>query len=437
MRECRPKCIRTGLYRYIFSLSALLGVVPTAQSAPPDGCLHLLGIREQTPSQISSQAHAFLTLIRIGLDNIVSELGLLTRNITAMAASAHPVNPFVNLDQPLARALAGKVEPLLAQLDSEWPSLQVRVAEQSGESMRQEEARQKDSVQTRKTRALIRVPIEPDYFGKKSVWLPRFRFNGQTESHYLLEYSNTTDGVRKRFQIAKDDLSISEMDPDLEGWGVSGVNYRELGQIGQKIAHLSIINEYFKQDLVPYVRVHITNDISARSVTYSYPVELYGEGAEYHSFLPVGSASSPDEALLHMHHFAGSGLLRLTAIDRESWVEKPVHVQGGPHVGSEGSWSTFRNLQGEILLEFFSFRGAIRAKSVSSGTPHWEVALWKYDSDDGTFKLVFHEEDPSGRNESLVSALIDYEAKSFVGVVLSTSLIVVVDRDISKGRLSP
>ncbi len=113
---------------------------------------------------------------------------------------------------------------------------------------------------------------------------------------------------------------------------------------------------------------------------------------------------------------------QLFAIDRKTWKQLPVVLQGGPKLNSIGEWKLIRNQQDELLLQFLS-------------QELHEVALWKFDPGKLHLDLMAHEIIPS--KYKVRAFRFDYETQKPVAWIVSDGLLVFRDLDVSAGEGSP
>lgn len=397
-----------------------------AQGATPAACLQLLG--PTTPSKQGSAAvvRTFLSLIDVGLNNVISERQALIQGLQLAMNSQNPFNPFLNLDEPLARALAKKVELLLPDLDGQWTQIQQPLAERLRKANDSQEHKKADRAFTRSVLSdePVHVPIEPYLLGGGPNETESLVYAGQTDQDYIFATLNLFNTVIRTFRVSKYHPRFIEMSatksketPAHDVFVPTELNEIDVGCRVQVTQH---------QTGWETVKIFEVRD-DQLSVRWRYIDFLCYGGSngnfQKSSFQTFVRPSTQEEFILYMYPLRSGKMLSVYGIHREHWTATPIVVHGGPGADRDGNRKFIKNRQGEVLLQF---------STVASR----EVALWKFDPTNLTFELLFHKILPSHIEESL-GARIDYETKSLVGWVLPSGLMVFRHVKISAGEGAP
>lgn len=146
-----------------------------------------------------------------------------------------------------------------------------------------------------------------------------------------------------------------------------------------------------------------------------------------HTF-EVFSRGGKQDSILYLYNLYNIGLpssfTELFAIERRTWKQLPIILQGGPPLNSLGKWKLIRNQKDELLLQFLS-------EGLS------EVALWKFDPRNLYFNLMVHELQPSNDQDDLIDFLFDYETKQPIAWIATGGLLVFRNVDISAREDTP
>lgn len=423
----RLNCSR--LLRFVTPVLVAVGCVSTAHGAQAMDCIDLLGnLSVSEESQPTQSARAFLSLIDMGIDNIVAERSALIQNMRSVAGAQYPANPFLDLGGSFARAFAAKVELLLPELSANWPELRVHLAERHHALISKQSGAKSDRASTRTVLGWVRVPFDGTNFGNGGRH-PELLVEGQTASHYFVSARGKSGRTRKRFMISKRAPSFEEIPQDPNGLNspTSEVSYDSLGQVYGGDGGFEISREREGPSSVVSISNVAAESGSRPPITFSYPTELFDTGGMGTTFVAVGKGNPAEESLLFLLEGPNKELIRLAFIERGSWQEKLIQIQDGPPVDRPGYWALFKNLQGETLLSFSAHGVAPSQFQAGDHLSVDEVALWKFDPDTISFKLQLHETFA----EPTRSVLIDYEKKSFVGWVFLRSILIHCEYDAS------
>lgn len=174
-----------------------------------------------------SSCQSLLMMIDLGLSHLGTEIPTLVANLEEAGQSAVPKNPFLNLSSPLGRAMASRAESTIANLQSEWPSVQERIQRRNLEQQKNAAAKQIDQEATKVVVALREISFEQLEPGVLVPWkfkgdLGEFKYLGQTELHHVVaagpsfmgkehELGSGAESVWRAFLISRYDGKIIQI----------------------------------------------------------------------------------------------------------------------------------------------------------------------------------------------------------------------------------